>query len=56
MSPLMLSYIGESRRMDNRKMLDKLGIDLLYSDLESGLRAGTPSPSSPPHPIEGEEG
>jgi nucleoside-diphosphate-sugar epimerase len=40
MSPLMLSYMAESRRMDNRKMLDKLGIDLLYPDLEAGLKGG----------------
>lgn len=39
MTPLMLSYIGESRRMDNTKMLAKLGVELLYPDLESGIRA-----------------
>lgn len=39
MSPLMLSYMSESRRMDNRKMLRKLGVMLLYPDLEAGLRA-----------------
>jgi nucleoside-diphosphate-sugar epimerase len=39
MNPLMLSYIDESRRMDNRKMLEQLGIKLLYPDLASGLRA-----------------
>lgn len=38
MSPLMLSYMEESRRMDNRKMLAKLGVTLLYPDLEAGLR------------------
>jgi nucleoside-diphosphate-sugar epimerase len=38
MSPLMLSYMGESRRMDNRKMLAKLGIRLLYPDLDVGLK------------------
>jgi nucleoside-diphosphate-sugar epimerase len=41
MSPLMLSYMTESRRMDNRRMLDKLGIRLLYPDLESGLKGST---------------
>jgi len=38
MTPLMLSYIVESRRMDNRKMLRELGVTLRYPDLESGLR------------------
>jgi nucleoside-diphosphate-sugar epimerase len=38
MNPMMLSYLSESRRMDNSKMLKDLGITLLYPDLESGLR------------------
>ncbi len=44
MTPLMLSYIGESRRMDNSKMLRKLGITLLYPTLEAGIRASLKSP------------
>jgi nucleoside-diphosphate-sugar epimerase len=39
MSPLMLSYMSESRRLDNSKMLAKLGIRLLYPDLAAGLKA-----------------
>lgn len=39
MNPLMLSYIDESRRMDNRQMLDKLKIELLYPHLDAGLAA-----------------
>lgn len=39
MSPLMLSYIAEKRRMDNGKMLRKLEITLLYPTLEEGLKA-----------------
>jgi len=39
MNPLMLSYIDESRRMDNRLMLQKLGVHLLYPDLSAGLVA-----------------
>ncbi len=39
MNPLMLSYLKESRRMDNRKMKEKLGIELLYPTLEAGLKA-----------------
>ena len=47
MSPLMLSYMGESRRMDNTKMLEKLGIQLLYPNLEAGLKQ--------PPPVTGEQ-
>ena len=39
MTPLMLSYVTESRRMDNAKMLRKLGIRLLYPTLQEGLKA-----------------
>ena len=38
MNPMMLSYLTETRRMDNRKMLKQLGVTLLYPDLESGLK------------------
>ncbi|NIQ98125.1 MAG: SDR family oxidoreductase [Desulfuromonadales bacterium] len=37
MSPTMLSYLTESRRLDNRKMREKLGVDLRYPDLESAM-------------------
>lgn len=33
----MLSYMRESRRLDNRKMLRELGVVLHHKDLESGL-------------------
>ena len=39
LSPGMLSYLAESRRLDNRKMLDELAIELRHPDLASGLRA-----------------
>ena len=39
MAPLMISYLTESRRMDNRKMLTRLGITLKYPTLEQGLKA-----------------
>lgn len=39
MNPLMLSYLKESRRMNNRKLLKKLDIELLYPTLEAGLQA-----------------
>lgn len=38
MTPLMISYFSESRIVDNRKMLEELGVTLLYPDLQSGLR------------------
>lgn len=34
----MRSYLAESRRIDNRKMLTELGVELLYPDLAAGLR------------------
>jgi nucleoside-diphosphate-sugar epimerase len=33
------SYLGESRRVDNRRMLDELGVTLAFQDLDSGIRA-----------------
>jgi len=39
MTPLMLSYFQESRRMDNRKLLERFGIKLLYPTLAAGLKA-----------------
>ena len=35
----MMSYLDESRRMDNRKMLRELGVTLRYPDLRAGLTA-----------------
>lgn len=39
MTPLMYSYMTESRRIDNKKMLEKLGIRLRYPTLAEGLAA-----------------
>lgn len=39
MTPLMLSYLGESRRMDNSRMLERLGVKLRYPTLAEGLPA-----------------
>ncbi len=33
----ILSYFSESKRIDNRRMREELGIELLYPDLASGL-------------------
>ena len=35
----MLSYLNESRRIDNRRLRQELGIELLYPTLEAGLAA-----------------
>jgi nucleoside-diphosphate-sugar epimerase len=40
MTPLMISYFSESRIVDNSKMLRELGVELLYPDLEAGLKRG----------------
>lgn len=39
----MRSYFAESRRLDNRKMLEDLGIELRYPDLDRGLAACAPT-------------
>ena len=38
MNPMMLSYLMETRRMDNRKMVEQLGVTLKHPDIESGLK------------------
>ena len=42
-SPAMLSYLMESKRISNKKMLNELQIELLYPDLSSGLPASLKS-------------
>jgi len=39
-SPGLLEYLNESRRLDNRKMKDVLGVCLRYPSLADGLAAG----------------
>lgn len=39
LSPEMMSYLAESRRLDNRRMLDELGVTLRYPTLQEGLEA-----------------
>lgn len=39
MSPLMFSYVSQSRIVDNQKMLKSLGVKLRYSTLAEGLAA-----------------
>jgi hypothetical protein len=38
-SPLSWSYLSESRRVANRRMLDELGVALAFHDLDAGIRA-----------------
>jgi nucleoside-diphosphate-sugar epimerase len=37
LGPGILSFLEESKRLVNRRMLDELGVDLRYPDLSSGL-------------------
>ena len=37
LSPSMLSFLEESKRLDTRRMRDELGVELRYPDLASGL-------------------
>lgn len=39
MSPLMFSYVSESRIVDNSRMLHDLGVSLLYPTMQEGLAA-----------------
>jgi len=38
MSPLMLSYVSDSRIVDNTRMLERLGIQLRYPTMQDGLQ------------------
>ncbi len=42
MSPLMLSYVSQTRIVDNRKMLERLKVKLRYESLTEGLAAAVP--------------
>lgn len=39
LSPALLSYLSESRRIDSRRMREELGVSLLYPSLAAGLAA-----------------
>ena len=45
MSTGMLSYLRESRRLDNRRMRELLGVEPIYPDLASGLAACRAAPA-----------
>ncbi len=40
LSLMLLSFMSESRRLDNRRMLEELGVRLRYPDVAAGLRSG----------------
>lgn len=43
MSPLMFSYVSQSRIVDNHRMLNRLDIQLRYRNLADGLAASVPT-------------
>ncbi len=51
LSPGMLSYLRESRRLNNRRMLEELGVQLQYPDLQQGLASCRPATEHPARPI-----
>lgn len=47
------SFLAESRRIDNRRMIAELGVTLEYGDLDAGIRASLPdAQSSPDRPLQ----
>lgn len=42
-SPMMLSFLDESKRLDNRRMLEELGVRLRFPDLATGMPASVAS-------------
>jgi nucleoside-diphosphate-sugar epimerase len=39
LSPMALSFLDDARRIDNRRLLEELGVVLAYQDLDAGIRA-----------------
>jgi hypothetical protein len=37
-----MSFLDESRRVNNRRMLHELGVQLRYADIDDGIRASLP--------------
>jgi hypothetical protein len=46
MSLMLLSFMSESRRLDNRRMLHELGLALRYPTVEHGMRAQAAWPAT----------
>jgi nucleoside-diphosphate-sugar epimerase len=40
-----MSFLDESRRVNNRRMLHELGVQLRYADIDDGIRASLPAKS-----------
>ncbi len=40
LSLMLLSFMSESRRLDNQRMLRELGVRLRFPDVVAGLRSG----------------
>ncbi len=49
LSPAMLSYLSESRRLCNRKMLNELGVRLKFASLQAGLGDARATRAAPSH-------
>ncbi len=47
LSPTMISYLRESRRISNRRMLEELSVELRHPDLASGLASCLPKRRRP---------
>lgn len=45
MTPLMLSYVSDSRIIDNTRMLERLGVSLRYASMHEGIAASLGSGS-----------
>ena len=48
MSPIQLSFMGESRRLDNRRLQQELRLRLRYPTVADGLRPAAPAPCAEP--------
>ena len=46
MSPLQLSFMSESRRLDNRRIKNELRARLLYPQVADGIAAAWRQPSA----------
>jgi nucleoside-diphosphate-sugar epimerase len=49
LSDSMLSFLGESKRLDTRRMREQLGVKLRYPDLAAGLADCTPDSNGADH-------
>lgn len=45
LSPMQMSFMGESRRLDNRRVKSELGLTLRYPDVQAGLTGASRKPT-----------